>query len=180
MSNGDLDKLLFLPRGTGFSTWRLLDSSVGIWHYSVPTFGSEIVLSARMSAPSFAGFSRCALLWPRRLLSPLQSSFVVSWWLLLKYLRYVPPPTLPFHLHQSINWLPLTMTNWHTNTATAPLSACQEAPVKTLPIQADLSWSPLPLVPLCTALFSFFLLMLLYPAPILHLLSEPSPAVNWP
>jgi len=31
-----------------------------------------------------------------------------------------------------------------------------EAPVKTLPIQADLSWSPFPCVPLCTAAFSFF------------------------
>ena len=48
------------------------------------------------------------------------------------------------------------MTGCHTNTATAPLSACHEAPVKTLPIQADLSWSPLLLVPLCTAAFSTF------------------------
>ena len=39
------------------------------------------------------------------------------------------------------------MTGCHTNTATAPLSACHEAPEKTLPIQADLSWSPLPHVP---------------------------------
>ena len=29
MSNDDLNKLLSLPRGTVFSTWRLLDSSVG-------------------------------------------------------------------------------------------------------------------------------------------------------
>jgi len=48
------------------------------------------------------------------------------------------------------------MTDCHTNTETAPLSACHEAPGKTLPIQADLSWSPLPLIPLCTAAFSFF------------------------
>jgi len=41
--------------------------------------------------------------------------------------------------------------------ATAPLSACHEAPVKTLPIQADFSWSPLSHVPLCTAAFAFFL-----------------------
>jgi len=45
------------------------------------------------------------------------------------------------------------MTGCHTNSATAPLSACHEAPEKTLPIQADLSWSPLPHVPLCTAAF---------------------------
>jgi len=48
------------------------------------------------------------------------------------------------------------MTGCHTNTATAPLSACHETPEKTLPIQADLSWSLLPHVPICTAAFSFF------------------------
>ena len=30
------------------------------WHHSLPTFGSEIALSARMSAPSFAGSPRSA------------------------------------------------------------------------------------------------------------------------
>jgi len=30
------------------------------WHHSLPNFGSEIALSARMSAPSFAGSPRCA------------------------------------------------------------------------------------------------------------------------
>jgi len=48
------------------------------------------------------------------------------------------------------------MAGCHTNTATAPLSACHEALVKTLPIQADLSWSRLPLAPFCAAAFSFF------------------------
>ena len=33
------------------------------------------------------------------------------------------------------------MTGCHTNTATAPLSACHEELSKTLPIQADLNWS---------------------------------------
>ena len=56
---------------------------------------------ARMSAPSFANSPRCASLWPRRLLSLLQPSFVVSWWLLPEYLRRVPPQTLPSHLYQS-------------------------------------------------------------------------------
>ena len=48
------------------------------------------------------------------------------------------------------------MTSCHTYTATAPLSACHESPVKTLPIQAFLSWSLLPHIPLCIAVFSFF------------------------
>jgi len=33
------------------------------------------------------------------------------------------------------------MTDCHTNTATARLSVCHEAPEKIVPIQADLSWS---------------------------------------
>jgi len=48
------------------------------------------------------------------------------------------------------------MTDCHKNTATAPLSVCHKAPVKILTIQADLSWSPLPLVPFCTAAIPFF------------------------
>ena len=31
------------------------------WHHSLPTFGSETALSARVLAPSFAGSPRCAL-----------------------------------------------------------------------------------------------------------------------
>ena len=47
-------------------------------------------------------------------------------------------PTLPFHLYQFTYWLPSAMPDGHTNTATAPLSAYHGAPVKTMPIQADL------------------------------------------
>ena len=112
-------------------------------------------------------------------LSPLQSSFVVSRWPLLDHLRQVPPPTLPFHLHQSSYWVPSTMTGCHTNTATAPLSACLEAPVKTLPIQANLSWIPLPLVPLCTAAF-FFPPQDITSCSYFAFLSELCPAVTWP
>jgi len=89
----------------------------------------------------------------------------------------VPPLTLPFHLHQSTYRLLSTMTDCNTNTATAPLSACHEAQVKTLPIQSNLSWSPLPLVPLSLHCCIFFFLprvKLLYLAPILPFLSEPS------
>jgi len=68
----------------------------------------------------------------------------------------MPLPTLPFHLHHTTYCLSWTRTDCHTNTATAPLSVCHEAPAKTLPIQADLSWGPLPLIPLWTAVFPFF------------------------
>jgi len=63
----------------------------------------------------------------------LQFSFAVSQWLLPKYPHQVPPPTLPFYL-QCTYCLPSTTTSCHTDTASAPISACHEALVKTLPI----------------------------------------------
>jgi len=63
-------------------------------------------------------------LWPRRVLFPLQSSFVVSRWLLPKHPRRVPPPTLPFHLRQSTYWLPSRMTGRHTNMGGGCVCAC--------------------------------------------------------
>jgi len=44
------------------------------------------------------------------------ASSAVIRWLLLEYPCQVPPPTLPFHLYQSIYWLPSKMTDCHTNT----------------------------------------------------------------
>ena len=159
MSNDHLNKLRSLPRSTNFSTWRLpLDSSVGttlclpsdLKQPFPPEWWPPHSLSwVLLDAPS---------LWPRRLLFPLQSSFIVCQWLLPEYPRQVPQPTLPFYLHQSTYGLPSTMTGCHTNTTIAPLSACHKAQVKMLPILADLSWSPLPHVSLCTAVVfqSFF------------------------
>ena len=49
----------------------------------------------------------------------------------------MPPRTLPFHPHRSTYWLP-SLTDRHTNTATASLSACHEALVKTLQIRASI------------------------------------------
>ena len=40
------------------------------WHHSLPTFGSEIALSARMSAPSFAGSPRCAFTMTKKVAVP--------------------------------------------------------------------------------------------------------------
>jgi len=148
MSIDDLDNLLSLARGTVFPTWRLLDSSV----CTILCLPSEIALSAKMFAPSFAGSPRCAFTLTNKVAVPAAILFCsIS---LAEYPRQVPPPTLPFRLHQSTYWLPSTMTG--CNTATAPVSACHEAAVKTLPIQADLSWSLLIQVALCTAASSFF------------------------
>ena len=112
------------------------------------TFGFEIALSARtwISAPSFAGFPRCAFILTKKVAVPAAILFRSISMAAARISASGAP--LPFHLHQSTYWLPSTMTVCHTNTATAPLSACHEAPVKTLPIHADLSWSPLPHVPL--------------------------------
>ena len=126
------------------------------WHTSLPTFGSEIALPARMSAPSFAGFPWCAFTWTKKVTVPAAILFRSTSMAAARYSCQVPPPTQPLNLHQSTSWLPSTTTDWHTNTALAPLSAFNKALAKTLPIQADLNWSPLPLVPLCTAIFSFF------------------------
>ena len=70
-------------------------------------------------------------LWPRRVLLPLQSSFTVSRWLLPEYPHQVPPPTLPFHLHQSTYWLPSTMIGCHTNTGGGCVCACIRAYTQT-------------------------------------------------
>ena len=40
------------------------------WHHSLPTFGSDIALSARMSATSFADFPRCAFTLTRKVAVP--------------------------------------------------------------------------------------------------------------
>jgi len=128
MSNDDLDKLLSLTDGTVFPTRRLLDSSVGITLCLPSDLKQPYVSECQL--PHSQVLFNALLVWPRRLLSPLPSSFVVSWCLLLEYPRQVPPPTLPFHLHQSTYWLPSTMTDCHVNTAMAPLSACYEAPDK--------------------------------------------------
>jgi len=58
-------------------------------------------------------------------------------------------PPSPIYLLTAFN-----NTGFHTNTATAHLPASHEVLVKTILIQADLIWSPLPLVPLCIVQFS--------------------------
>ena len=63
---------------------------------------------------------------------------------------------LCYHLSYTILHIIAWVHSFVSITATAPLSVCHEALVKTLPIQADLSWSPLPLVPLCNAAFYLF------------------------
>jgi len=40
------------------------------WHHSLPTFGSEIALSARRSAPSFPGPPRCAFTLTKKVAVP--------------------------------------------------------------------------------------------------------------
>jgi len=54
----DLEKLLSLPRGTVIS--HIKTARFVRWNHSLPTFGSAIALSARMSATSFAGSPWCA------------------------------------------------------------------------------------------------------------------------
>jgi len=167
-STCELHIIFSLPRGMGLP--HLKTAWFMRWHHSLPTFRSEIASSARMSAPSFAGPPRCAFTLtrcaftfrssPRKYLFPYNS--------LLQYLIFRDgccQNILVRCFHH--RWR--STCGCYANTASAPLSACHEAIVNTLSIQANLSWNPPPpsLVPLGTAALSFFLLKLLYPAPIL-------------
>jgi len=135
---------LFLPR-EDCSISPLKPLFAYLWHHSLPTFGSEIALSARISAPSFAGSPRCAFTLTKKVAVPAA--------ILFRSISMAAARISASGAPTNVAFPPSTMTGRHTNIATAPLSACHEAPVKTLPIQADLSWSPLPHVPLCTAAF---------------------------
>ena len=116
----------------------------------------------RRKASSFASFPRCAFTLTRKVTVPASILFRHISMAAARISASGAPtnvafPPSPIHLLTAFN------NDWfHTNTATAPLSAFREAPEKTLLIQANLSWSHLPLVPLCTAAFSFFVLKLLY------------------
>ena len=106
-----------------------------------------------MSAPSFAGFPRCAFTLTKKVAVPAAILFDRISMAAAKISASGAPtnvafPPSPIHLVTVFN-----NDSCQTNTVTTPLSACHE---KTLPIQADLSWSPLPHVSLCTAASSFF------------------------
>jgi len=152
MSIDDLDKLPSLSRGMGLSMWRLLDSPIGTLLCLLSDLKLPCPPECRL--PHSLVLLDVLALWSRRLLSPLHMSFVSISMATAKIFSSGVPPSLPSHLHQPTHWLPSTMTGCHTNTATAPQSACHEALVKTLLIQANLSWSPPPLVLLCTIDFT--------------------------
>jgi len=75
-------KTLILPRGTGFPNEDCLICPLSplLAHLPGPNFGSEMALLAR-TAPSFAGSTRCAVIFPKNLLLPIQFSLVPSCWL---------------------------------------------------------------------------------------------------
>ena len=58
----------FLASQHGFS--HMKTARLVRWHYSLPTFGSEIALSARISAPSFAVSPRCAFTLTKKVAVP--------------------------------------------------------------------------------------------------------------
>jgi len=109
-----------------------------------------------MSAPLFAGSPRCAFTLTKKVDVPVAILFCS---IAIAAARIsasgactnISFPPSPIHSLTAFNnyWLSHKYSK-------APLSACHEAPVKMLPIHANLSWSPLPRAPLCTAAFSFF------------------------
>jgi len=70
LSNDDLDQLLSLPFGTVFVRLYVKTAWFFCWHHSLPTFWSEIALSARMSAPSFTGPPWCAFTLTKKVAVP--------------------------------------------------------------------------------------------------------------
>jgi len=58
----------FLASQHGFS--HMKTARLVRWHHSLPTFGSEIALSARISAPSFAVSPRCAFTLTKKVAVP--------------------------------------------------------------------------------------------------------------
>jgi len=133
------------------------------------------------STPSFAGSPRCTFTLTKKLAFPAAILFRSVLMAAARISASSAPTNVAFppsqiHLLTAFNndWLPHKYSNG--SSISVSRSASKNAATA---IQADLSWSPLPHVPLCTAAF-FFLLNLLYPAPILPCLSEPSPAVTWP
>ena len=113
--------------------------------------------------------------WPRRLLSLLQSYFVVSRWLLPEYPRQVPPPVVFPHLLTAFNndWLP----HKYNNCSSISMSRSASKSAANLGrFELEPSF-PHPTLHCC---FFFFLLKLIFPAPILLFWSESSPAVPCP
>ena len=149
------------------------------WHHFLPTFGSEIAVFARMSAASFAGSPRCTFTLTKKVAVPAAILFRRISMAAARISASGAPtnvafPPSPIHLLTAFNndWL----SHEYSNSSSIGVSRSAR---KSLPIQANLSLSPLLLVLLCTAAFSFYF-KLLYPAPILPFWSEPSPAATWP
>ena len=141
MSSDDLGELLWLlwPCGTGVPNG--IAARIVRWHHSFFTGGCQSNLPefrlfhslvriqnslfCKYVGPFICRFSSMCFHF-------LQKSGCSSCSPLSKHPRWMPPSTLPFHVHQSTCWLLFVNTSCHT----IPLSLCREVPVKMLSIQA--------------------------------------------
>ena len=176
MSNDDLDKLLSLPPcGTGFhvkAAWFVC------WHHSLPTFGSEIALSARMSVPSFAGSPRCAFTLTKKVAVPAAILFRSISMANARICTSGAPtnvafPPSPIHLLAVYNNDRLS----HKYSNGSSISVSRSFSIHAVN-SGRFELEPSSSRPTLQCRFFFFLLKLLYPAPILPCLSELSPAVT--
>ena len=151
------------------------------WHHSLPTFGSEIALHARMLAPSFAGSPRCAFTLTKKV---AVHAAILFRSISMAAARISAPsgaptnvafPPSPIHLVTAFNndWLSHKYSNG--SSISVSRSASRNAANS-----GRFELEPSSSRPTLHCCFSFFLLKLSYPAPILPFLSEPSPAVTWP
>jgi len=149
------------------------------WEHPLPTFGSEIALSARISSPSFASSPRCAFTLTRNVAVHAAILFRSISMAAARICTSGAPTTVafppsPIHLLTAFNndWLSHKYSNGSS------ISVSRSARKNS----ANSGWfelEPLPLVPLCTVAFCFFFFSHYHPAPILPFLSKRSPAVTW-
>jgi len=170
---------LFLPR-EDCSISPLKPLFAYLWHHSLPTFGSEIALSARISAPSFAGSPRCAFTLTKKVAVPAAILFRSISMAAARISASGAPtnvafPPSPIHILTAFN------NDWssHKYSNGSSISVSRSAS-KNAANSGRFELEPSSSRPTLHCCFFSPLLKSSYLAPILPFLSEPSPAVTWP
>ena len=159
------------------------------WHHSLPTFGSEIALSTRMSAgvAHLLVLLDALALWPRKCLFPLKENCCSHCNPLSQNLdgcaqniRVRRPHQCWFSTWQ-IHLLTAFNNDWFSNKYSIGSSiSVSRSASKNAANSCWIDLEPFHSRPTLHWCFFFFHLKLLYAAPILPLLSEPSSAITLP
>ena len=146
------------------------------WHHSLPTFGSEIALSARMSAPSFAGFPRGAFTLTKKVAVPAAILFRSISMAAARIstsgaFTYVAFPPSPIYLLTAFNndWFSYKYSNGSSISVSRSAS-------KNTANSGRLELEPFSSRPTLHRCFSFFFSSYI----VLPFSSKPSPSIIWP